>query len=272
MKIQENTMRGLDPRCHGVNQFENSTAFIESIRRKGWYVLPSQIPESQVLKAKSLLYKIYEEQKAAFPVSKIFDENVVRAPFSHDSFFFKFIFDEQVITHVEECLGPNYILMLQNAPLNQPNNAHQGYSWHRDLVWQHFTSSKPLSLTVTYALDDYTELNGGFQVLNGSHMFSDFPSHNYAESNAERVTVKAGSIIIFDSMLFHRAGINKSNHSRNLIVQLYTLPLIKQQICIPTMLGNINLTKKEKMILGYGSEPASNVLDWREKRLSRIEV
>jgi ectoine hydroxylase-related dioxygenase (phytanoyl-CoA dioxygenase family) len=159
--------------------------------------------------------------------------------------------------------------MLQNAPLNQPNNAHQGYSWHRDLVWQHFVSTRPISLTVTYALDDYTEENGGFEVISSSHLFSKFPSHSFAESNAERITFKAGSII-FDSMVFHRAGINKSTEARNLLVQLYSIPLLKQQICIPTMLGNIDLNDEEKMILGYGTDSAKSVLNWRERRLSRI--
>ena len=35
MQIKEKSMRGLDPRCHGVDEYENSTAFIEAIRRKG---------------------------------------------------------------------------------------------------------------------------------------------------------------------------------------------------------------------------------------------
>ena len=71
-------------------------------------------------------------------------------------------------------------------------------------------------------------------------------------------------------MVFHRAGINKSTEARNLLVQLYSIPLLKQQICIPTMLGNIDLNDEEKMILGYGTDSAKSVLNWRERRLSRI--
>jgi hypothetical protein len=105
MQIKEKSMRGLDPRCHGVDEYENSTAFIEAIRRKGWFVLPTKIPKAQVIKAKDLLHKIYAIQAEAFPVAKIYDENVVRAPFAYDNFFFKFIFNKKVLSFVQEGLS-----------------------------------------------------------------------------------------------------------------------------------------------------------------------
>ena len=77
-------------------------------------------------------------------------------------------------------------------------------------------------------------------------------------------------LLLFPPWILYKIGVFFQKKWKNLLVQLYSIPLLKQQICIPTMLGNIDLNDEEKMILGYGTDSAKSVLNWRERRLSRI--
>ena len=73
-----------------------------------------------------------------------------------------------------------------------------------------------------------------------------------------------------DSMVYHRAGENTSGKTRRAISQIYTTPMIKQQISLPKALGG--KYAKDPFLakfLGYESETAENVLTWRKVRLDR---
>jgi hypothetical protein len=70
-------------------------------------------------------------------------------------------------------------------------------------------------------------------------------------------------------MLFHRGGINNSTQPRRGLNHLYGLPFIKQQISIPQILGGRYRDDEFlNKFLGYESEPAGSVVQWRAKRLA----
>ena len=277
--ISELTMRGNDQRFHAITKFSDSDSFTEEMRRDGVSVLRNIFKKGEVEKAKAALDEIYKRQckdvlNNDFSLEDIMDENVVRMPFVENNIFLTYILNRRIVNKLKFLLGEQFILMLQNAPINRPTNAHQGFSWHRDLVWQHYTSNRPLAITVTVALDDYTTTNGGMDVLLGSHLFSEFPSKSYSSNKSAKILVKAGDVIFFDSMLYHRAGINTSTESRYLLVQVYCLPHIRQQICIPSMISQteLNLAREDLAILGVGYETPKSVIEWRKKRVTRIKL
>lgn len=276
--ISKLTMRGHAQRYHAITKFSALDSFTEEMRRDGVSILRNIFKKSEVEKARSALDDIYNSQctdvlNNGFSLEDILDENVVRMPFVENKLFLDYILNRHILNKLKVLLGEQFILMLQNAPLNRKENAHQGFSWHRDLVWQHYTSNRPLAITVTVALDDYTTTNGGMDVLLGSHLFAEFPSKSYSSNKATKIVVKAGDVIFFDSMLYHRAGINEAQESRYLLVQVYCLPHIRQQICIPSMIrqSGLNLTPEGLAVLGVGYETPVSVLEWRKKRIARIK-
>jgi ectoine hydroxylase-related dioxygenase (phytanoyl-CoA dioxygenase family) len=158
--------------------------------------------------------------------------------------------------------------MSQNAIINRHTGEHYQQTWHRDLNYQHFVSSRPLAVSALYAVDDFTEMTGGTMVLPASHKIEAFPSVEYAEKHQVTVNAKAASIIVFDSMLYHRSGLNRSNGSRLALNHIYTLPLIKQQISLPRSLGGrFRDDPFLRFFLGYDTETADNVQAWRELKL-----
>ena len=83
-----------------------------------------------------------------------------------------------------------------------------------------------------------------------------------------QVSAKAGSILLFDSMVYHRSGLNRSGRVRRAINHIYSLPLIKQQISLPHMLGGkFSDDPFLRRFLGYDTQTGEDVRAWREFKL-----
>lgn len=224
--------------------------------------------ENKILKEK--LKKVYEIQKKEFGEDKlkqIGEDNMVRSPFLYDSYFINLITKPIVLEIVDKIIGEHAILSLQNSIIIPPNQTHHQSFYHRDIIHQDFTSSIPLSINIYYALDNYDLDNGGTCFIPESHKMDKMPK-NYVENTPE---VKSGSIILFDSMIYHKAGINKTDNYRYGINHMFTLPFLKQQIDYPYALGGKYYNEFPiNKILGYSSREYKSVVNFREERYKRI--
>ena len=63
-----------------------------------------------------------------------------------------------------------------------------------------------------------------------------FPAADVAAQLDTPVTAEPGSFIVFDSMLFHRAGPNVSDRPRRAVNQVFSVPIIAQQVSLPDAL------------------------------------
>ena len=77
---------------------------------------------------------------------------------------------------------------------------------------------KPFYYTILIALDDITEANGRTEFIVGSHHLT----YKEAVGN-DRVKhdVKAGSVVVFDGRMFHRACAHPSNEPRQIIYLVF---------------------------------------------------
>ena len=200
------------------------------------------------------------------------EKDIVRALIGYDDYFTKFIFEKKILKILDIAFGDKYILNLQNCPINRAHDEHFGSVWHRDLSYQHFVPSRPIAITALICLDKFTNENGGTCIIPFSHKFEEFPSNNHIIQNQKKIEANIGDVLIFDSLMFHKAGANKADEDRKLIVQVYTLPFIKQQISFPEILkGKFIDDKSFSYILGYDSEVEKSVINWRKRRKKRYE-
>jgi ectoine hydroxylase-related dioxygenase (phytanoyl-CoA dioxygenase family) len=158
--------------------------------------------------------------------------------------------------------------MSQNAIINRPSQGLYQHTWHRDLQYRHFTSSRPLAVSALWCIDDFSPATGGTQLLPGSHRSEHFPSPEYIERHKATPQAESGSVLVFDAMVFHRAGANSSGRVRRAVNHIYTLPLIQQQISLPHALeGRFEDVPRLRRLLGYEAPPSASALDWREAKL-----
>jgi ectoine hydroxylase-related dioxygenase (phytanoyl-CoA dioxygenase family) len=263
---------------YGVREFTNLAAeadqSAEEIRIKGFTIVAEVLSESELGIIRSKLDEIYDLQVKEIGgeecLQEMNDAHTVRLLLAYDDYFLKLATNSTVLAIAERFLGDYYIIAQQNGIISPPGLENYQVSWHRDLSHQHFVSTRPLAISALFCVDDFSPETGGTHVLPGSHKAEAFPSQEFVEKNQYCVTAKAGSVLMFDSMLYHRAGSNRSTFKRRALNHLYTLPFLKQQISIPDALqGRFRDEEFLSKFLGYDSEPGKNVTEWRTARIER---
>ena len=78
----------------------------------------------------------------------------------------------------------------------------------------------------------------------------------------------AGSIVVFDAMIFHRGGVNRSSRPRRAVNTLFGIPLLAQQI---TFTAKPGMDEKIRRRLGLDYVPAESADTWRELRRARLQ-
>jgi ectoine hydroxylase-related dioxygenase (phytanoyl-CoA dioxygenase family) len=246
---------------------------LEELRIMGYTVLKQVITAPELEECRARLDAVYQVQEQALgreALIQIKELDLARCPLAYDDYFLGLATQERVLAHVSRVLGHYYILHLQNGIINRPNEAHHQSSWHRDLPYQNFVISKPLAVNALWCIDPYSPATGATQVLPFSHREEFVPSDHYLDAQAVSLVADAGDVVLFDSMLFHRAGYNSSSIIRRAINHVYTAPILKQQLDLPRMLGGRHAQDPFlAKFLGYESQTAESDVAWRERRLQK---
>jgi len=249
----------------------------ERLRIAGYTIVPSDFPSGEIDEFGHRLDRLLRQQIDAFGgaerMAAIGDAWTVRCPLADDDAFLGLAAHPSVLALCRHVLGEYIVLMQQNGVVNPPRQRHTQRAYHRDLPYQHFTSSRPLALSALFCIDPFDRVTGATVVLPASHRVETFPSAEVARGLETTVEAPRGAFIVFDSMLFHRAGDNESDAPRRAVNHVFTIPLIVQQVSLPDALGGRHADDPGlAALLGYDAAPARSVLAWRQRRLQRVEA
>ena len=249
---------------------------VEAVRIQGFSVMENALSEADVAALNERVEAVYARQRDEFGEEALValnEQNVARCLLAYDDAFVALAASEQVLPVVRALVGNYVVLHLQNGIISRPGQEHHQSSWHRDLPYQSFVSSRPLAVNVYYCLCDYTPETGGTMFLPFSHREEHLPSRSYIETHETTPVVPAGAALFFDSMLFHRAGYNSSSIVRRGINHVYTTGIIRQQISLPDALdGRHRDDPAHAVLLGYDNQTPGSVQAFRERRLARLQV
>lgn len=262
-------------KTHAVREFHSNESDIdfcvEEIRRVGYTVIDSGYSEAELANISERIDRVYEtqlEELGGENLKRINDADLARCLIEYDDYFVKLATHPTLLAIVSKLLGEYFLLMSQNGIINRSSDEHYQVTWHRDLNYQHFVSSRPLAVSALYAIDDFNEETGGTRILPASHKAETFPSHEYVQKHEMLMNAKAGSILVFDAMIYHRTGENRSGRTRRGVNHIYSLPLIKQQISFPKVLkGKYSDDPFLRKFFGYETETADSVEKWRQFKL-----
>jgi hypothetical protein len=253
---------------------DNVARYTEEVAVRGFTVIPDLFSPAELVEWRKKIDSVYNKQEVEFgrdALIEIQELDMCRAPLLYDFEFIRLATNPLVLSVVKQCLGDWIVLSQQNGIINRPHQIHHQSSWHRDLPYQNYVISRPLAVSVLVTIDEFSEETGGTQVVPFTHKVEMLPSATYIEKNRTVVGAQAGSAIVFDSMLFHRAGVNKSKIIRRGVNHLYTIPLLKQQYDFPRALGErSDLEATNAQLLGYTSQVPIDDRAWRESRAARI--
>jgi len=201
----------------------------------------------------SALACTYERHGGREVLAKIDEHNTIRAPLAIDKLFLQLALNANVVSICRRLIADYIVLNQQNGVINPPHGQlyNQG-SFHRDLPYQHFVSSHPLAINALFCLDDFTAENGATYVIPASHKQESFPSDAAISATQVQVSEPAGSYIILDCMLYHSGGVNRTGRPRRAVNHIYSVPIIRPQIDLPSILGDDYTRDAEvRRLLGY---------------------
>lgn len=261
---------------YGVLKKDTSSTIVENavqeIRNLGFTVVHSghSDDELKILSEKfDLVYLSYANKFGKDRLKEIDEHNTIRLPLVLDKCFLDLANNPVIIDILKKLIIGKFILNQQNGIINPACQQYNQSAWHRDLPYQHFLTTTPLAISALFCLDDFNMENGATHVLPASHKHEMFPSNPYILKNGIQVIAPADSFIIMDCMAFHRGGNNLTKQNRRAVNNIYSIPLIKQQIDIPTVLDKLDLDDNLKELLGFKYKQPQSIeafLDTRKNK------
>ena len=247
-------------------ELESNTLEPEQLKRDGFFIKESLLSPKLCRDLSDNLDELLQAQVNKYGenlLKKIKDWGTVRAMMKDSEIFRDLILNNDIAEWVDKILGNTCILHLQNGIILNPSLSHNQANYHKDFP-KDFLSSKTLSLNSFIAIDDFTKKNGGTYIVPATHNFIEKPSEEYIRANKIQITCPKGTVIFFDSTLWHAAGQNKSDKCRRAVNMQWTKPFIKQQLDYPVIMdGLVDKDSKLAQKLGMWTIPPKSVDEYR---------
>jgi ectoine hydroxylase-related dioxygenase (phytanoyl-CoA dioxygenase family) len=175
----------------------------------------------------------------------------------------------RVLAMLDRLLAPGYLLTASQAICIHPGETPQPL--HYDDTFYAIPRPRPaVSVSTIWALDPFTGIGGGTEVIPGSHLWDDArvgsrygndpdrPIDPELESMLVPVEMEAGSLVVFAGTLLHRGGANRAQTTRRAFSHQYCEPWARQQenfmLSVPKERTRA-MSPRVRQLLGYSIHP-----------------
>jgi len=249
--------------------------FDEQMHRTGWCIIEDVVD-------RDLISQLIDDLESSYDIRRpIQVQNGVDANTEGTSHhlladgksFLEFLQRAYLHDHLKAYFGGNYILNAFGGNLNRPSNLTYASNVHRDV--RTYTREIRLLMNIILMLDDFTLDNGATYLMSGSHLRQEKPTDEDFFATAERAVGKRGSIVLWDSNIWHAAGKNKTDQPRRSLSLIYSRPFMKQQFDYPRSVGYEKMdsfSEEFRQIVGFYARVPATLDEWYqppEKRFYR---
>ena len=191
----------------------------------GWYVIEGVIPADEVGAVRD---HVLETVNANKHKRKNAPENIgaVSGLIAHDQSFAPYLVESRLLGLCKAMLGDHVRISFTSSIVNYPGNErsqlHSDWPFNQQNAL-HLPAPYPdvvAHLTTIWMLTPFTEENGATFIVSGSHRASNNPTGGngvelFEPYPTERQVIgEAGSVMVFDSRLWHAAAPNRSTQPR----------------------------------------------------------
>lgn len=219
-------------------------AVLDQLQTAGYAVVESVLSASFIQATREAMYRVQQaiwRDVGQERLRRAGEVGVLRLMLKYDPHFFRFLEIPEVLAIIDGSVSNTAIMHLQNGfvlpslPLGQTPTIFQN-TFHQD--FPRVLNGYMASINIMFAIDEFSEQTGATLVVPGTHQMMTPPSNDYLRTNAVAMECPAGSIVVFDSTLWHAAGANTSGRDRLAINHQFTRSYIKQQIDYVRALGD----------------------------------
>ena len=232
----------------------------EELRANGCCVVEAVLDRGQVGDLREAMYAVQERIVAEVGKERLDaagELGVLRLVSRFDERFLRLLELEPVLETVDDTVSETAIMHLQNGLILPPTRSESDAEVFQRRFHQDFPrvlNGYVMSVNVFFALDDFNAENGGTLVVPATHQRQERPSDELLETDAVPTICPAGSMIVFDSTLWHAAGDNHSGRDRLAINQQFTRSYVKQQVDYVRALGDevvLKQPQRTRQLLGW---------------------
>ncbi len=248
--------------------------FEQRMLAQGWALFPGVVPARELERLRrDVLASVADcgRRQVDGRVGEAPDGTAHHAVGQYDSFD-EFLDHGWLEEHIDGFFGgAPFILHAFNPATVAPACSSYLHRIHRD-VRTHAGGFRML-VNMLVMVDAFSLENGATYVLSGSHHEAEAPDEARFWREADRLVGPAGSIVLFDSNLWHAAGANQSNAPRAALTLSYSRAFIKQQMDYPRFLGPAYgqaLSPRMRQRLGYNAMVPCTYEEWYRPRAERL--
>ncbi|HKW59017.1 MAG TPA: phytanoyl-CoA dioxygenase family protein [Candidatus Dormibacteraeota bacterium] len=254
---------------------------LETIRLVGFATISGVFDARQLAHIRESMYRA---QKAIVAdvgqdrLQRAGELGVLRLLCKYDQAFLDLLSTPEILAIVDATVSPTAILHLQNGfilPSFQPGEAPKVFQNRYHMDFPRVLNGYMMSINVMVAVDEFRADNGATIAIPGSHQKTQPPDLSKLEHLSVPATCPAGSLLVFDSTLYHAAGTNTSGADRLAINHQFTRSYVKQQIDYVRALGDkVVLTQppRTQQLLGWYTRVVTSLDEYyqpSDKRLYR---
>lgn len=253
-----------------------SLDFDDRLRRQGWAMVPSVVPDADLdVMGTDIMASVahcgeHQRRSGATTEPDGTAHHAVGAYAGLDRFLEHLPLQAEVSRYFD---GAPYILHAFNPVTVAPQRNSYLHRIHRDI--RTHTGDFRLLLNMLVLIDDFTLDNGATYLLSGSQTEPEAPDEARFLDQADRLVAPKGSVVLFDSRLWHAAGTNRSTKTRRALTLSLSRAFVKQQMDYPRFLGEdwgAAQSPWMRQLLGYNAMTPTSYEEFyrpRERRLYR---
>jgi ectoine hydroxylase-related dioxygenase (phytanoyl-CoA dioxygenase family) len=248
------------------------------LRSIGYAVVEDVLGASFIQTTRDAMYRAREEILRDVGQARLVragEMGVLRLMMKYDPHFFRFLEIPELLEIIDNTVLETAIMHLQNGFIlsSYPEEQSTTFqsSFHQDFPRD--LNGYVASINIMFAIDEFSTKNGATLVVPGSHKKASVPDMEDFEENAIAIECPAGSMVVFDSTLWHAAGANTSGKDRLAINHQFTRSYIKQQIDYVRALGDetVLLQKpRTQQLLGWYTRVVTSLDEYYRPEHERL--
>lgn len=251
---------------------------LSCLHRDGYCIVDAVIDDHLLAAIRPAMYRAQKAivgEVGAERLERAGEAGVLRLAMKFEPVLLRVLELPELLALVDATVSPTAILHLQNGFIlpSQPGNAPPEIfqtTLHRD--FPRFLNGYLASINILVAIDEFRRDNGATFVIPGTHQKPDPPAPEL-RCTAVPAECGAGSMIVFDSTLWHCAGSNTSGQDRLGINHQFTRSWIKQQIDYVRALGEAAVRKcppRTQQLLGYYTRVVTSLDEYYRPEHERV--
>lgn len=233
---------------------------LESVRSLGYALVEKVLSPALLQELRLAMYDVRSAIHAdvgSERLARAGELGVLRLMLQHHPIFFRLLEVPEMLAIVDATVSPTAILHLQNGfilpsfPIGDAPRVFQN-RFHMD--FPRVLNGYLASINCFFAIDAFSRQNGGTVLAPGTHQRPSPPDPAFLTANSTAVECDVGSMLVFDSTLYHASGPNTSGADRLAINHQFTRSYIKQQIDYVRALGSATILAQKprtQQLLGW---------------------